>query len=97
MGKYFEYVEFLHRQLLPTIRSAHRTDVDDRQWRQLIVVAIVFCLNYIEEGKFAKALDMLRRVEQFLIDDVDIDRLVARELRALLDDAFGFYYFRRGK
>ena len=50
-----------------------------------------------QEGKYAKALDMLRRAEQLLVDDVDIDRTVAKELRALLDDAFGFYYFRRGK
>jgi hypothetical protein len=51
----------------------------------------------LQEEKYSKALDMLRRVEQLLIDDVDIDRTVAKELRALLDDAFGFYYYRRGK
>ena len=67
MGKYFEYVEFLHRQLLPTIRSAYRTDVDDRQWRQLIVVAIVFCLNYIE----VRALGFACAVLSLAVPQVD--------------------------
>ena len=48
MGKFSEYVEFLYRHLIPIIRSGRRTEVDDRLWRQLIVVAIVFCLNLIE-------------------------------------------------
>jgi hypothetical protein len=48
MGRYFEYVEFLHRHLLPVIRSERRTEVEDRLWRQLIVVSIVFSLNLIE-------------------------------------------------
>jgi hypothetical protein len=51
----------------------------------------------VQESKYARALDMLRRVENLLLDDVDIDKRVYKELRALLDDAFGYYYFQRSK
>jgi hypothetical protein len=47
-GLYFEYVEFLHRMLIKSIRSPDRMEVDERMFRQLIAVAIVFCTNYTE-------------------------------------------------
>ena len=84
------------KSLQPSLRALNGDPltVCQRRSRQPCVLA---CECPGQEGKFAKALDLLRRVEQFLLDDVDMDRNVRTELRALLDDAFAFYYFRRDK
>lgn len=48
-GKYADYVEVLVGLLLPGVRTeTPRSEILERQWRQLLVVAHVFALNYIE-------------------------------------------------
>jgi hypothetical protein len=97
-GRYADYVEVISKLLLPGVRTeVPRSEVLERQWRQLLAVGHVFALNYIEEGRFGPALAMLKRVEQLLSEDMMMDVRIAREIKAFVDDGYSYYYYSRGK
>lgn len=52
-GRYDDYIETLHKILLPILRGEPRTEIIERQWRQLCVAAHVFGLKFTEVLRFA--------------------------------------------
>ena len=78
-----------------------------RQWRQLTVIANVFGTKYVDEGKFGKALEMLKKAE--LLADMDHGATdeddetesftvhSRMELKAFVLDSMAYYYSKRHK
>ena len=80
-----------------------------RQWRQLAVVANIFGTKYVDEGRPAKALEMLKKAESLAemefgwISPEDMDRsgeftrASRLELKAFVHDSMAYYYYKRLK
>lgn len=96
-GKYDLYVDALQQLLYPLVRSPHRSEIDARQWRQLVVCCHVFATKYVEELKFGKALLLLKLAKDLVGMDLDMAAPVRRELLGFVDDTFSFYYLRRNQ
>lgn len=71
-GKYAKYVRIVEKVLVVPVRDPQKPDVVSRQWRQLVVVANMFAAKYVEESKFGKALDMLRKGNALADEDVAV-------------------------
>jgi hypothetical protein len=96
-GKLLKCAATVEALLMARIRAVGLEDMEYRLWRQLIVACTAFGVRYCETKNWGKAMEILQRAEALSNDPNMVLREEKQELHAFVLDAWGTYYYCRGK
>ena len=98
-GRYKKYVALVEGILTARSRMAALTELEIRQWRQLVVCCTIFGIKYTDSSKYGGALEMFQKAERLVNDGGGgaIEGAVRTQTRAFIHDALSYYYYKRKK
>ena len=98
-GRYKKYVALVEGILTARSRMAALTELEIRQWRQLVVCCTIFGIKYTDSSKYGAALEMFQKAERLVNDGGGgaIEGAVRTQTRAFIHDALSYYYYKRKK
>jgi hypothetical protein len=95
--QYAEYVRTTELVLSPHLMAQPRVDTVAQLWRQLVVACVVFGTRVVEAGAFERGIELLRKAEMLVQQDLYMASATRTELSAFVSDAFANYFRGRGR
>ena len=95
--QYEDIVVALATVLRPHIERDSHTDLESMQWRQLIVLTVAFATRATAQHNFPTALQLIRKAESLVCDDLDMTEATKKEVGGYIADAYAYYLLHRGR